>query len=401
MEHFLQEIALLDQNALSHIYSLHSTHSSHNSMKIHTLSILAARAIATPQQIRLAESVGPTTSITFTKDQEADFARLQLQLNDLRKRFQQSQNLPLLHLSPCILLIDEQQKQDFDFRIAAAKNAVIDDLWKAEEEEKKRLAILKASPSSSNSKQSEGQMKKGVRSPGKNGGKGGNSGNGNPNGNASNSSSSNKDVSEIIREFALVASAASDDGEGEWQQVGSKTSSGAVPPPPPSSQPQPQSNHRSKHDPRTHYHPPEPHNADTPKLQKMLKDLGLGSRDNMEKLISEGKVSVNNQTAHIGQRVQTSDSIKVNGKIVSAAAPAALTPPATQAADAAALSPSPEQMVTKDKYDRDMRELRLFFEEQIQVLQMRLHILTTKMDLKQESSIVGPASAGGDGRMWK
>ncbi|HYF09489.1 MAG TPA: pseudouridine synthase, partial [Acetobacteraceae bacterium] len=41
---------------------------------------------------------------------------------------------------------------------------------------------------------------------------------------------------------------------------------------------------------------------------------GLGSRLEMEQLIMEGRISVNNEPAHIGQRIQFGDSIKVNGK---------------------------------------------------------------------------------------
>ncbi|WP_153583133.1 pseudouridine synthase [Caenimonas koreensis] len=54
--------------------------------------------------------------------------------------------------------------------------------------------------------------------------------------------------------------------------------------------------------------------ADTPKLHKVLAQAGLGSRLEMEQLIMEGRISVNNEPAHIGQRIQFGDSIKVNGK---------------------------------------------------------------------------------------
>jgi 23S rRNA pseudouridine2605 synthase len=54
--------------------------------------------------------------------------------------------------------------------------------------------------------------------------------------------------------------------------------------------------------------------ADSPKLHKVLAQAGLGSRLEMEKLIAEGRVAVNNEPAHVGQRVQYGDQIKVNGK---------------------------------------------------------------------------------------
>ncbi len=56
--------------------------------------------------------------------------------------------------------------------------------------------------------------------------------------------------------------------------------------------------------------------ADSPKLHKVLAQAGLGSRLEMEKLILEGRISVNGEPAHVGQRIQIGDSIKVNGKPV-------------------------------------------------------------------------------------
>jgi 23S rRNA pseudouridine2605 synthase len=54
--------------------------------------------------------------------------------------------------------------------------------------------------------------------------------------------------------------------------------------------------------------------AETPKLHKVLAQAGLGSRLEMEQLITEGRISVNNEPAHIGQRIQFGDQIKVNGR---------------------------------------------------------------------------------------
>ena len=51
-----------------------------------------------------------------------------------------------------------------------------------------------------------------------------------------------------------------------------------------------------------------------PKLHKVLAQSGMGSRLEMEQLILEGRISVNNEPAHIGQRIQFSDHVKVNGK---------------------------------------------------------------------------------------
>jgi len=53
---------------------------------------------------------------------------------------------------------------------------------------------------------------------------------------------------------------------------------------------------------------------ESPKLHKVLAQAGLGSRLEMEQLILEGRISVNAEPAHIGQRIQFGDNVKVNGK---------------------------------------------------------------------------------------
>lgn len=55
---------------------------------------------------------------------------------------------------------------------------------------------------------------------------------------------------------------------------------------------------------------------ESPKLHKILAQAGLGSRLEMEQLILEGRISVNAEPAHIGQRIQFGDAVKVNGKPV-------------------------------------------------------------------------------------
>lgn len=55
---------------------------------------------------------------------------------------------------------------------------------------------------------------------------------------------------------------------------------------------------------------------ESPKLHKVLAQAGMGSRLEMEQLILEGRISVNGEPAHIGQRIQFGDTIKVNGKPV-------------------------------------------------------------------------------------
>lgn len=53
-----------------------------------------------------------------------------------------------------------------------------------------------------------------------------------------------------------------------------------------------------------------------PKLHKVLADAGVGSRRDMEEMIIAGRVSVNGEPAHIGQRVGPEDKVRVNGKLV-------------------------------------------------------------------------------------
>jgi 23S rRNA pseudouridine2605 synthase len=53
---------------------------------------------------------------------------------------------------------------------------------------------------------------------------------------------------------------------------------------------------------------------DAPKLHKVLAEAGLGSRRDMEELIIAGRVSVNGEPAHIGQRILATDVVKINGK---------------------------------------------------------------------------------------
>lgn len=67
--------------------------------------------------------------------------------------------------------------------------------------------------------------------------------------------------------------------------------------------------------------------AQSEKLHKVLADAGVGSRRDMEELIIAGRVSVNGEPAHIGQRVLPTDLVKVNGKPLSQGRAAAVGKP--------------------------------------------------------------------------
>lgn len=55
---------------------------------------------------------------------------------------------------------------------------------------------------------------------------------------------------------------------------------------------------------------------DAPKLQKVLAQSGIGSRRDMEEMITDGRITVNGEPAHIGQRISFGDRIALDGKPV-------------------------------------------------------------------------------------
>ncbi len=59
--------------------------------------------------------------------------------------------------------------------------------------------------------------------------------------------------------------------------------------------------------------PPEP---ESPKLHKVLAQAGVGSRRDMEQLILDGRITVNGEAAHTGQRISYGDQIRVAGKLI-------------------------------------------------------------------------------------
>jgi 23S rRNA pseudouridine2605 synthase len=55
---------------------------------------------------------------------------------------------------------------------------------------------------------------------------------------------------------------------------------------------------------------------DAPKLHKVLAQAGVGSRRDLEQMITDGRVTVNGEPAHTGQRISWGDRIAVDGKPV-------------------------------------------------------------------------------------
>jgi 23S rRNA pseudouridine2605 synthase len=60
--------------------------------------------------------------------------------------------------------------------------------------------------------------------------------------------------------------------------------------------------------------PVDSSSAEPEKLHKVLARAGLGSRRELEKWIQAGRVSVNGQLAHVGQRISAADKIRVDGR---------------------------------------------------------------------------------------
>lgn len=52
------------------------------------------------------------------------------------------------------------------------------------------------------------------------------------------------------------------------------------------------------------------------KLQKILAEIGMGSRRGMEQVISAGRVRINSRVAKLGDRANPGDKIYVDNKFV-------------------------------------------------------------------------------------
>lgn len=58
------------------------------------------------------------------------------------------------------------------------------------------------------------------------------------------------------------------------------------------------------------------HIAQGDKLQKLLANLGLGSRRQLEEIIKAGRVSINGKLATLGDRATSEDEIRIDGRLV-------------------------------------------------------------------------------------
>ena len=61
---------------------------------------------------------------------------------------------------------------------------------------------------------------------------------------------------------------------------------------------------------------PQARDAEPERLQKVLAQTGVASRREVEEMIAAGRISVNGETATIGQKIGPLDRVRVNGKLV-------------------------------------------------------------------------------------
>jgi 23S rRNA pseudouridine2605 synthase len=54
----------------------------------------------------------------------------------------------------------------------------------------------------------------------------------------------------------------------------------------------------------------------TEKIQKFLANLGINSRRQIESMIAAGRVTVNGEIAHVGQRIEGQENIQIDGKSI-------------------------------------------------------------------------------------
>lgn len=304
----LKDLGVLSAVARADLLRSESSHEQHRKLglKVNLGTILAARA---------AVGASHVEGCAFTKEQEAAFARAQVQLNAL---IPPGKELPLLHLSPRLLLLDPGQELRLSRAVNQAKERIVRELAREEETLKRRnktvelkkhapvsppIADSHASMTTSCSETGhEGQQELSSRPPSKTQG---------------------PTVIDLVTAFSASLNSGTDDSGDEWVTIGSRGPRAATPP-------------------------------------LDLEDRLVGRDSKSAKVTEPGAVLAPPET-----EVYT-DSItphQANDEIESAG-----------------------PMVTLQKYEFDMRELRQFFEEQLTVLQMRIMILQTKLEQEREAN---------------
>ena len=335
MEALVKDVGVLEPALRSELLLASSSHKAHTLLGVvRVWSALAARAVATQTQIRQAET--GDGKLAFTKEQEADFARAQIKLRALLPPLQPG---PLLHLSPRLLLIHEDQNDKFKAEVTAAKDRLLQALVAEEDKAKaKRARMLASKRAPPHHQQQQQQLEvEDVGHPLRS--------------HESDTAAEARSVSDIIESLNMRSLEVGGDGlddTGDWTTVGASGSA---------------------------------------------RERGVGSGEG-EKLMAPPA----------GESLGGEEE-----RLVVSAAPQDEEPPlpATPAAaemptDPPPPSPTPAPpltvvaiTVTKDKYDGDLRELRLMFEEQMQVLQLRNHILQNKIEALEARLQEGLEREGG------
>src|SRR5271163_3372444 len=55
------------------------------------------------------------------------------------------------------------------------------------------------------------------------------------------------------------------------------------------------------------------------KLQKYLARLGIDSRRAIERMIEAGRIAINGEVAHLGERIEGHETIHIDGKLIASA----------------------------------------------------------------------------------
>ena len=329
MEALVKDVGVLEPALRSELLLASSSHKAHTLLGVvRVWSALAARAVATQTQIRQAET--GDGKLAFTKEQEADFARAQIKLRALLPPLQPG---PLLHLSPRLLLIDEYQNDKFRAEVTAAKDRLLQALVAEEDKAKaKRARMLASKRAPPHHHQQQQQLEEeDVGHPLRS--------------HESNTAAEARSVSDIIESLNMRSLEVGGDGlddTGDWTTVGASGSA-------------------------------------------RERGVGSGAGARVEKLMAPpAGESLGGEEERLVFSAAPQDE-----EPPLPATPAAADMPMDPSAPPPPLPGSPPPAppltvvaitVTKDKYDGDLRELRLMFEEQMQVLQLRNHILQNKIE---------------------
>jgi len=285
-----------------------SRHADHQQMRVHIGSVIQARSVATDDQLSRAVESLYAGLVVFSKEQQSQFARLQIQFNSSLP--QGRPQLPLLHLTPRLLLLDEHQSKLFKTALTTYKDGILNDLISAEE------SIVAVA-----------MTRRGKDSPGHN------------------------TLPKLVNDAKQ---------------------------PPTSPSPKPLIKHYDK--------------RESDSVLDIISAFSIKNSYNDNEEGSEGWMTVGPGSTYVTvpvapsiARLPISAVEEVEQFSPSTSSPERITEELVEAEQVVLETILPpiipqDVMVSKKKYDEDLREQRIFFEDQLQVLHMRLHVLQTKLD---------------------